>query len=105
MIWAKAQTAGAVFDNDIFGDRRGFGEQQTVILDNWRRAEWMKRRQSWRRKDGDRIALVQGQLVRHAQLLTESNDSLGLRMPEMVNCQHRLSSVKNGGVAGRHRCE
>ena len=39
MVRPKPQPAAAVFEDDVFGDGRGFGQQQNVILDHRGSAE------------------------------------------------------------------
>ena len=84
----QSQTAAAIDRDDVFNDGARFSQNQIAIGNDRRSAQRMQRLQLGRRQNGDRVALVALEFIRHAQLFAKPDDSLGLRFSKMVDGQH-----------------
>src|ERR1700722_1671082 len=92
VIWMRGvepEAAAAMPDDDVFDNSGRFSEQQVAILDQRCGAERMKSSELGRRKARDCVASVVPQFVGNAQLFAEPDNTLGLRVAEMMDREHR----------------
>src|ERR1700722_12259965 len=98
VIWMRGvepEAAAAMPDDDVLDDSGRFSEQQVAILDQRCGAERMQRSELGRRKARDCVAPVAPRWVGNAQLSAEPGDTLGLRVAEIMDREHRC-------LAGRY---
>src|SRR3984957_2615317 len=88
IIWVRGvepEAAVAMPGKDVLDDRGRFSKQQVAVLDDWCGAERMQGFELGRRETRDRVAAVVPQFIRNAEFFAKPDDTLGLRVAEVMD--------------------